>query len=140
MKKPKVKEAAPAVETRVCRACGREFPIDQFPAHGGRGLGVRCRECEKVRRAGGDVCSARADMKVLESIAAAMHGEGAQPEFAIDDLLGEIQRGGQMVVRQILKAFEVHADIVAAPENVRAINELIESISKDISNTRRGNP
>jgi len=132
--------AAEPAETRACRACGREFPIDQFPTHGGRRLGVCCRECEKVRRAGGDVRSARADMEVLESIAAAMHGEGAQPEYAINDLLGEIRRGGQMLARQILKAFEVHADIVAAPENVRAINELVESISKDISNTRRGNP
>jgi hypothetical protein len=41
------------METKTCRACGETKPVEEFYAHpdaaGGRQ--VRCRACEKVRRA-----------------------------------------------------------------------------------------
>ena len=129
----------PEVTTKVCCSCGRELPLNQFTyLNYGKRLSSRCRQCERSRCAGGDARSVRADMQALENITSAMYGEGDQPEYTIDDLLGEIRRGGESVVRLITNAFDVHTDIVSVPENVRAINALIESISGDIYNTRRG--
>ena len=129
----------PEVTTKVCCSCGRELLLDQFTyLNYGKRLSSRCRQCERSRCAGGDARSVRADMQALENITSAMYGEGDQPEYTIDDLLGEIHRGGESVVRLITNAFDVHTDIVSVPENIRAINALIESISGDIYNTRRG--
>lgn len=129
---------APEPTTKVCAGCGRELPLDQYNRQSPQRLASRCRQCMAAYRVGEKTRIDRTEIQELSCITSAMYGEGDQPEYTIDDLLGEIRRGGESVVRLITNAFDVHLDIVAVPENVRAINALIESISGDIYNTRRG--
>ncbi len=124
----------PYGETRICKVCGKELPIDRFELSKGYRLHT-CRTCRmlkyKEKNYGIKPREPKNDdfMMTEEQLNDYLYNADNEVKYTIDDLIEEILINGKNGIKSVETSLDIHSDLLTTEENKKKAIESLKTLS-----------